>query len=341
VKRILAGVGAVVGLVLVVAAVLVALVVAVAGGGGRSTSAGFWAVAVVLGLLALTVALWKVRGRLDASSDRPVAWARDEGFATPAPERTDDEYALSSDDFARRIEEAGTAARSEGTVVDGVAVVRPALRETLIEAMVQGEYDPESARETLSTGEWTDDQVAASVIDAEVPPPELSIRQRLLAWLFPERAVRRRLRRAVQELAEVADESLPTVPGQTAPRTVPVRKPRLEELQRDAEGRLQGAVDPDAIARGPEPPDPDLDLEPGGVESGDGASRPDGRTDPGVANPGGDGSGRARGGSSDDGLPGDGDGGAPADTDGTSPDEDDDDGGGLDEWSGDEEVLDA
>lgn len=340
-KRILAAAGAVFGLVLVAGGVVVALLAGVVGG-GRSSSAVFWLVAVVLALLGLSAALWKIRGRLDASSDRPVAWASDEEFATPAPERTDDEYGLSSDGFAHRIEEAGSTARSEGTVVDGVAVVRPALREALIEAMVQGEYDSESAREALSTGEWTDDQVAASVLDAAVPPPRLSIRQRVNAWLFPERVVRRRLRRAMQALAEVADESLPTVPGQTAPRTVPVRKPRLEELQRDAEGRLQGAVDPDAIARGPEPPE--SKLESGGVESGVGDSRPDRRADPDR-----DGAGRSPGGdggSGDDSTAGgvtESGGGPDGSTlDGSGGEaENDEDTGGLDEWSGDEEVLDA
>ena len=229
-------------------------------GAGPSASPLVWLVGLPLALLALVGALWKVRGRLDADAEQPLAWAA-ETFATPAPERTPDEYPLSSGWLAGRIEEAGRAARSGGTVDDGLAVVRPPLREVLGETLVAGGTDPEEIGHLLATGEWTDDRLAASVLDEQAPPPRPPVHRRLVAWLFPERTVRERTRRAVHAIAEVTADSLPTVPGQTAPRTVPVRKPRLEELRRDATGEIRGAVDPDAISHGPDSPDPAEELD--------------------------------------------------------------------------------
>ena len=255
-KRLLAIAAAVTGLSFVGLGLLFGL----AFGTGPSASPLAWLTGLLLALPALVGALWKVRGRLDADAEQPLAWAS-ETFGTPAPERTPDEYPLSSDWLAGRIEEAGRAARSGGTVDDGLAVVRPPLREVLGETLVAGGTDPEEVGHLLVTGEWTDDQLAASVLDEQAPPPRPPINRRLLAWLFPERTVRERTRRAVHAIAELTADSLPTVPGQTAPRTVPVRKPRLEELRRDATGEIRGAVDPDAISHGPDSPDPAKALD--------------------------------------------------------------------------------
>lgn len=216
-------------------------------------SDGPTAVLVLLALAALAIGIRKLRSAPDPSAgDSAAPWA-DEEFATPAPERTDREPPLSSDGLARVIEKAGETARRAETVDEGVAVVRPVLRGTLRDALVQGDRSRADAEAAIDDGSWTNDRVAASVLSPTVDAPPRPLRDRLRAWLFPEHAVRRRSRRAMAAVAEAADEALPTVPGRTAPRTVPVLQPRLEELRRGAGGELQRAVDPNAIARGPRP----------------------------------------------------------------------------------------
>ncbi|WP_255681817.1 hypothetical protein [Natrinema sp. SYSU A 869] len=159
------------------------------------------------------------------------------------------------------IETAGETARDSGTIDDGLEVVRPPLRTALLDALEQGGRSRSDAEAALADGTWTDDPVAASVLAAEIEPPIRPLRERVRAWLYPERVVRRRARQATNAVAEVADDALPTVPGQTAPRTVPVLQPRLEDLQRGADGRLQRAVEPRATARGPQPVRPRIGTE--------------------------------------------------------------------------------
>ncbi|MEY7848847.1 hypothetical protein AB7C87_06535 [Natrarchaeobius sp. A-rgal3] len=229
----------------------VALGLGGASGGGRSVQTAF---GVLIVLLALAVAGWKVWGALEFDGSKPPApWADDEPFANPAPERTVREPPLSSDGLTAVVEEAGATARKRGTVDDGLEVLRPVFREVLVGALVQGGTARGEAEAALSDGSWTDDDVAASVLEETISGPDRPFRNRVYAWLFPERVVRRLARRVMGAVADAADEALPTVPGQTAPRTVPVVQPRLEELTRGADGRLERAVDPDAIARGPRP----------------------------------------------------------------------------------------
>ncbi|MWV40321.1 hypothetical protein [Natrialba sp. INN-245] len=246
----------------------VALGIAGASGGGQSVQTGF---GVLIVLLAAAVAGWKVWGALESDgSTPPVPWADDEPFANPAPERTIREPPLSSDGLTAVVEEAGATARKSGTVDDGLDVLRPVLREALVDALVQGGVARADAEAAVSDGSWTDDGVAASVLEETISGPDRSFRKRVYAWLFPERVVRRLARRAMAAVADAADEALPTVPGQTAPRTVPVVQPRLEELTRGADGRLERAVDPDAVARGPRPPGGgpvDADSSPNDVDS--------------------------------------------------------------------------
>lgn len=206
---------------------------------------------ILLALLAVVVGLWKIRGTLDSSANGPPAPWAEEGFATPAPERTDRKPPLSSDGLTRVVDAAGRTARESETVDEGLAVVRPVLRTALRDALVQGGESRSAAEAAIDDGRWTDDQVAASVLSAGVEPPTRSIRERLRAWLFPERVIRRRTGRAMRAVAEAANEALPAVPGQAAPRSVPVLQPRLEELRRGASGELQRAANPAAIARGP------------------------------------------------------------------------------------------
>ncbi|PSQ44233.1 hypothetical protein BRD07_00530, partial [Halobacteriales archaeon QS_9_68_42] len=111
----------------------------------------------------------------------------------------------------------------------------------------------------IEEGTWTDDRLAASVLSPSVDPPTRSLRGRVWAWLYPERAVRRRVRRATDAVAAAADEALPAVPGESAARTVPVVRPTLSDLQRGV--GLQRAVAPTAVARGPLPPEPSLEAD--------------------------------------------------------------------------------
>ncbi len=211
---------------------------------------------ILIALVALGVGLWKIRGTPDGTASAPAVPWTDEAFATPTPERADREPPLSSDGLARVVDRAGETARLSETVDEGMAVVRPVLRETLCEALVQGGDSREAALSAIDDGTWTDDPVAASVLSSDVEMPPQPFRDRLRAWLFPERAVRHRTRRAMDCVAAAADDALAAVPGQRAPRSVPVVQPRLEELQRGADGELQRAVNPDAIARGPRPRGP-------------------------------------------------------------------------------------
>lgn len=221
---------------------------------GVESSSGASAALALVVLAAVVVALWKVRGSLDGADGDGVPWAPGEPFASPSPELVEGEFPLSSADLSRLVETAGRRARTDGDIEAGVAAVRPALRTALFDALVAGGATEADAQEALAEGRWTDDRVAASVLDESVEPPERSLRERVAAWLFPERVIRRQVRRAVDALAGVTDEALPTVPGQTAPRTVPVVRPTLSELRRGVDGRLQRAVDPSAVARGPLPP---------------------------------------------------------------------------------------
>ncbi|WP_226004554.1 DUF7269 family protein [Natrinema salinisoli] len=261
------------------ALVAIGAVVGVAGspGAGGADAAG-----VLVALVALALGLWKVRGSLDTTADAPaVPWAADEPFANPAPERTNRDPALSSDGFAGVIQTAGEEARSSGTIEDGLAVVRPPLREALLDALEQSGRSRSAAEAALADGSWTDDRVAASVLAAEIEPPIRPFRERLRAWLYPERVVRQRARRATSAVADVANDALPTVPGQTAPRNVPVLRPRLEDLRRGSDGRLQRAVEPRATARGPQPVRPRMggDAERADGDRGDDDSESEAQND--------------------------------------------------------------
>lgn len=244
-------------------AVLVAtgVFLAATGSNAPTLSTGQAAALSLVVLAALGVALWKVRGALEDSDDGPAAvpWAPGEPFASPSPEVAESDHPLSSTDLTGAVESAAAHARSAGDVETGLETLRPSLRRALVEALVAGGRDEAAVEAALADGTWTDDRVAASVLDPSVGPPESSLRGRLEAWLFPERVVRRRVRRAVNAIAAAADEALPTVPGQTAPRSVPVVQPTLDELRRGADGRLQRAADPSVVARGPRPPAPAFD----------------------------------------------------------------------------------
>ncbi len=198
-------------------------------------------------------ALWKVRGTLDDPSNGAVAWAPTDPFATPSPERSANDAPLSSVAFAEVVQSAGSHARHVGSVDAGITVIREPLRTALREALLAGGASRDTIITHIDEGTWTDDPIAAAVVSPQVDPPTLSLRRRLEAWLFPERVVRRHARRTMAAIAETTAESLPTVTGQTAPRTVPVIQPSLAMLQRDTDGSLQPAQDPTALTRDPTP----------------------------------------------------------------------------------------
>jgi len=211
-------------------------------------------VAVVLGVVSFLGALVQVSPLTsgDDDGDADADGPDDRGpIRTRAPERTPDDE-VSGRALAELIEDAGTRARTDRSVASGVAVVRPHLRETLADALVFTGTPRTSVEDDIDAGRWTDDTVAASVLSPQTDRPRRTFTGRLYAWLFPERVVRQRVRRAVQAVAEAADNALPPVPGQRAPRSVPVRQPTLEELRRGVDDRLQSAVDPSSIAREPD-----------------------------------------------------------------------------------------
>lgn len=206
-------------------------------------------VAAVLAVLAGLYHLWRLAG--GASGYALAPWSVGGGIVAGRPEETPSAHPLSGERLAGTLEEAERVAHSDRRVEDGLAVVRPVLRETLLTALVQGGQDREAAETALAAGTWTDDSVAAATLDRRVGDPERSVRRRVRAWLFPARELRARVRRAVGAIAETAGGTLPAVVGQRAPRTNPVVQPRLERLRRGVDGRLDPAANPDSLARGP------------------------------------------------------------------------------------------
>lgn len=217
-----------------------AVLAVVSPGGERGV--GTWALVGMLALFALALALWKAARSVDRSDGiAPLPWSA-EGGVDPAPERGTADHPLSGEALADVVEVGGSTARSEGTVEDGLAVVRGALRPVLRSILVRGGADREAAERTIRSGAWTDDAVAASVLEESVVSPRRSLWARSRAWLFPERVVRDRTRRAVGAMAEAADEQLPAIVGQGVPREMPVAPPTLQELRRGADGELQASA---------------------------------------------------------------------------------------------------
>lgn len=202
------------------------------------------ALAVLVGFVAALVVLVKIATAGGDADVAPAPWEESGALVERAPERSPADYDLSGERLAGVVEEAGATARDEGTVAAGIEVVRPHLRRALLEVLAQAGTEKVTAEHALARGTWTDDVIAAAALDESVGHPGWSFLERFEAWLFPEQVVRREVRRAMQAIARVADRELPTVPGQHAPRTVPVLQPTLEDLRRGADGHLQRAVDP-------------------------------------------------------------------------------------------------
>lgn len=209
-----------------------------------STLTNVLLLSILLG--AIVVGLLTLRGETAPDDDRiaPAPWTEAGGIVERAPERTTDDPALSGEALAVEIDRAGAVARDEGTVADGVAAIRPTLATALYQVLVHGGMDEAAAKRAILEGTWTDDRAVAATLSPEIRRPDWPLRDRIRAWLFPERILRREVRRAVHEIGVTAEDRVPTVPGRTAPRTVPVVRPGLAELRRGADGELQAAVDP-------------------------------------------------------------------------------------------------
>lgn len=216
---------------------------------------GWFAWLVALG--GLGVAAWLLLDRSPAATgDRALPWSARDPIVQERPEATPGRDRLAGGELVEALRDGAGLARDQRDVEAGVAVVRPLLRETYLDVTVRdGTADGEAA---LDAGTWTDDPVAAWVLSGEQPRPRRSFDRRLRDWLYPGRAVARQVRRAVDELAAVADDAVPPVVGQSAPRQVPVHEPSLA-------ARSVGPVDPNGAVRHRGPP-PDDSTSP---DSGD------------------------------------------------------------------------
>lgn len=238
-NRVLVVVLAGLGVAVILASVAVALLVP-----GSRPADGPRALGVLAVLAGMAVAAWKL-WRDPASADvDPPPWQAGGTLVDGAPERVPEELSLSGTALSRAIERAGHRARTERTVEAAIADVRPMLRQTVIDALVAGGDDPEAVRQALAEGTWTDDPEAAAVLDESVTPPPRPLRRRVWAWLYPERALRRRVGRATAAVAAAADDALPPVVGQRAPRPVPVAYPSADELRAASEDADAPTPDP-------------------------------------------------------------------------------------------------
>lgn len=96
-----------------------------------------------------------------------------------------------------------TADRAIGDVasLDGARDLRDDLQETAVDALRAAGESPEGARRRIEQGEWTDDDLAAGFLGDAAPIPLLA---RLRGWLDGGAEGRRRLRRSVDAVAELA-----------------------------------------------------------------------------------------------------------------------------------------
>lgn len=242
-----------------IGALLIVVSVAVLALAGESGGTGVQVLVALLALFGTLAALWRLTDSPGAGDSSVVAppWTDDDALFERPPERTRDDDVLSGESFAAILAEAGEAARDDRSLEAGFERVRPVLRRGLADALSLRAGGRDEAEQAIEAGTWTDDPVAAAVLEPTCSSPARSLRGRIEAWLFPERVVRRRLQRTIQAIAEAGETAVPNVPGQNAPRSVPVLQPAVEDLQRGVDGRVQRAVDPLSTARGPRPPGSD------------------------------------------------------------------------------------
>ena len=208
-----------------------------------ASEAGAGALAVLLAGLAIAAVKLYRSGTADDTVALPP-WTSQGALVSGTPEETGDPADVTGAELAALVDQACDRAQEAETVEDGFSVVRPPLRETLERVLVTSGIDRAVVDDVLASGDWTDDRIAAAVVDDRVDRPTVSLRDRIRIWLFPERIVRRETARAVAAIAVCADEELPPVVGQRAPRSMPTVAPPLGTLQRAADGTLQRARRP-------------------------------------------------------------------------------------------------
>lgn len=183
------------------------------------------------------------------SGEQALPWSPSDPIVEGRPEATPGRQRLTGGELVEALREAGAVARDRRDVDEGVAAVRPVLRDLYRELRERDRRVDDPVGE-LDAGTWTDDPVAASVLSGEVSPPPESLGRRLRDWLYPGRAVARRVRRAVDELAALGDDAVPPVVGQSAPRQVPVHEPSLAARTVDVGGEFpRAALDEDGSTR--------------------------------------------------------------------------------------------
>jgi hypothetical protein len=232
----------VVGLGFLVTAVLVGTLSSVT---ETSADGGVAAVAGVLSFVGVVVAIWFVYGANDSRTILDGDADPDAGFGQPAPERPETDPDLSGRELAAVVEEAGTVAREERSLGAGLDVVRPSLRETLHTVLVQAGADPEAATRAIDTGAWTDDETVAAVLSDTATGERRTLLERLGTWLFPERVCRQRTRRAVGAIDALAQDVLPSIPGQDATKSVSIVRPAVPEIEPRVEETVHPAADAD------------------------------------------------------------------------------------------------
>lgn len=222
----------------------------------------------VVGLSVLLLSLVKLARTPDDEAVAPPPWSEEGALVDGRPESTPTSDRISGTGLATDIEAAASDISGAETLDAGVESVREPLRSALAGTLRQAGWDDEDIQRALADGSWTNDRTAAALLDDGVAPPERTLRRRLWAWLFPERALRHRTALAVGAIARVAESELPPVVGQHAPRPVPVLEPTLDDLQRAADGELRQALDGSA-AIGTFVTDGETDTEGGGEPESD------------------------------------------------------------------------
>jgi hypothetical protein len=233
--------------------VLVALGVVVGLGASQFVAGGVpvW-LTVLVALVVLPVVAVKLLRTPGGEDTAPAPWSEGGAIVATRPESTPETDRIVTSELSERITSAATQARWDETVEARQEMLREPLREALVGALQQGGWDHDRIDAALASGEWTDDPVAAAVVDERVAPPVRSLRRRVWAWLFPEKAIRHRTARTVGAISRRADSDLPPVVGQHAPRPVPVVEPTVDDLQRAADGTLRRAVEGAAAVRTPD-----------------------------------------------------------------------------------------
>lgn len=111
-----------------------------------------------------------------------------------------DEPGRAVDDAVSLVREHGSSARTR----EARSTVRTAVRETAARAYARrGDVGADEAADAVAAGEWTDDRVAAAFVGGE-RAPHYPLRDRLYAWVLPERAFERRAERAADAVHALA-----------------------------------------------------------------------------------------------------------------------------------------